>query len=62
MWHYDAPLRDMRYVIEDLLGLPAQWSAMPAFADLDADTARQVIDEAPPSRRCMVTGTSAVVS
>ncbi len=46
MWHYDAPLRDMRYVIEDLLGLPARWAAMPAFADLDADTARQVIEEA----------------
>ena len=46
MWHYEAPLRDMRYVIEDVLGLPAQWAAVPAFAELDADTARQVLDEA----------------
>jgi len=46
MWQYDAPLRDMRDVIEDLLGLPAQWAAMPRFAELDADTARQVLDEA----------------
>lgn len=46
MWQYEAPLRDMRYVIEDVLGLPAQWSAVPAFADLDADTARQVLAEA----------------
>lgn len=46
MWQYEAPLRDMRYVIEDVLGLPAQWAAIPAFADLDADTARQVLAEA----------------
>lgn len=46
MWQYEAPLRDMRYVIEDVLGLPAQWAGIPAFAELDADTARQVLDEA----------------
>ena len=46
MWQYEAPLRDMRYVIEDLLGLPAQWAGVPAFAELDADTARQVLAEA----------------
>ena len=46
MWQYEAPLRDMRYVIEEVLGLPAQWAALPAFAELDADTARQVLDEA----------------
>ena len=32
MWQYEAPLRDMRYVIEDVLGLPEQWAAVPAFA------------------------------
>jgi alkylation response protein AidB-like acyl-CoA dehydrogenase len=46
MWHYEAPLRDMQFVIEELLGLPAQWAQLPAYADLDADTARQVIEEA----------------
>lgn len=46
MWQYEAPLRDMRYVIEDVLGLPAQWAGVPAFAELDADTARQVLAEA----------------
>lgn len=46
MWQYEAPLRDMRYVIEDVLGLPAQWAGIPAFADLDTDTARQVLAEA----------------
>ena len=46
MWNYTAPLRDMRFVLEDVLGAPAAWAAMPAFADLDADTARQVLEEA----------------
>jgi alkylation response protein AidB-like acyl-CoA dehydrogenase len=46
MWQYRAPLRDLRYVIEELLDLPAQWAAIPAFAELDAATARQVLDEA----------------
>ena len=46
MWQYEAPLRDMRYVIEEVLGLPAQWAALPAFAELDVDTARAVLAEA----------------
>ena len=46
MWTYAAPLRDMQFVIEDVLDAPAGWSALPAHADLDADTARQVLDEA----------------
>jgi len=46
MWHYAPPLREMRFVIEDLLRLPEQWAALPAHADLDAGTARQVLDEA----------------
>jgi alkylation response protein AidB-like acyl-CoA dehydrogenase len=46
MWHYEPPLRDIRFVVEELLDLPAQWRTMPAYADLDANTARQVIEEA----------------
>lgn len=46
MWHYEPPLRDIRFVVEELLDLPAQWAALPAFADVDAATARQVIEEA----------------
>jgi len=45
MWTYTAPLRDMRFVIEEVLGAPEAWREMPAFADLDADTARQVLEE-----------------
>ncbi|MGY4827314.1 acyl-CoA dehydrogenase family protein [Sphaerotilaceae bacterium SBD11-9] len=46
MWHYQPPLRDIRFVTEELLRLPAQWPTLPAYAELDADTARQVIEEA----------------
>ncbi len=46
MWHYTAPLRDMRFVIEQVLQAPGGWAACPAFADLDAHTAMQVLEEA----------------
>ncbi len=46
MWHYQPPLRDIRFVTEELLNLPAQWASLPAYAELDVDTARQVIEEA----------------
>jgi alkylation response protein AidB-like acyl-CoA dehydrogenase len=59
MWHYEPPLRDMRYVIEDVLGLPAQWAKLPAFADLDAETAQQVLDEAAKFARDVLAPTNA---
>lgn len=43
---YRAPLRDMRFVIEQVLQAPAAWHDMPAFAELDADTAAQVLEQA----------------
>jgi alkylation response protein AidB-like acyl-CoA dehydrogenase len=46
MWSYTPPLRDMQFVIEDVLRAPAHWAAMPAFAEIDADTARAVLEEA----------------
>jgi len=46
MWSYAAPLAHMRFVIEEVLDAPAQWRALPAHADLDADTAAQVLEEA----------------
>jgi alkylation response protein AidB-like acyl-CoA dehydrogenase len=46
MWTYQPPLRDMRFVIEQVLDAPAHWAATPAFADLDTDTARAVLEEA----------------
>ena len=59
MWHYEPPLRDMRYVIEDVLGLPAQWARLPAFAELDADTAQQVLGEAAKFARDVLAPTNA---
>ena len=59
MWHYEPPLRDMRYVIEDVLGLPAQWARLPAFAELDAETAQQVLDEAAKFARGVLAPTNA---
>ena len=46
MWSYTPPLRDMQFVIEDVLRAPVAWAAMPAFAEIDADTARAVLEEA----------------
>ena len=59
MWHYEPPLRDMRYVMEDVLGLPAQWARLPAFAELDADTAQQVLGEAAKFARDVLAPTNA---
>jgi alkylation response protein AidB-like acyl-CoA dehydrogenase len=43
---YEAPLREMRFVIEDVLAAPRQWAAIPSFADLDAETAAEVLIQA----------------
>lgn len=46
MYTYEAPLREMRFVIERVLGAPARWQAMPAFQDLDMATADEVLSQA----------------
>ncbi len=46
MWQYQPPLRDIRFVLEEVLNLPARWAELPAHAEVDADTARAVIEEA----------------
>ncbi|MBI5259913.1 MAG: acyl-CoA dehydrogenase family protein [Burkholderiales bacterium] len=46
MWHYQAPLREMRFVIERVLQAPASWAHCRPFAELDTDTAAAVLDEA----------------
>ncbi|WP_281915525.1 acyl-CoA dehydrogenase family protein [Caldimonas thermodepolymerans] len=43
---YRAPLRDMRFVIEEVLDAPAAWRETPVFAELDAGTAAQVLEQA----------------
>jgi alkylation response protein AidB-like acyl-CoA dehydrogenase len=46
MWQYTPPLRDMRFVIDEVLQAPAAWPTMQGFEELDADMAAQVLEEA----------------
>ncbi|GLX16028.1 acyl-CoA dehydrogenase [Pseudomonas straminea] len=46
MWQYQAPLRDMRFVLEHWLQAPASWAESPAFAEVDLPLALQVLEEA----------------
>jgi alkylation response protein AidB-like acyl-CoA dehydrogenase len=46
LFAYAAPLDQMRFVIERVLGAPAAWAAIPAFADLDMDTAAEILAQA----------------
>ncbi len=46
MWTYAPPLRDIRFVMQDVLRAADGWREMPAFAELDAGTAGQVLEEA----------------
>jgi alkylation response protein AidB-like acyl-CoA dehydrogenase len=43
---YTPPLERMRFVIEQVLDAPASWRAMPDFAEVDADLAREVLAQA----------------
>jgi len=43
---YTAPLADMRFVLEHVLDAPRSWRHCPGFAELDADTAGAVLEEA----------------
>ncbi len=44
-WNYEAPLRDMRFVLEHVLDAPAAWAQCPAHAELDLDTACAVLEQ-----------------
>ncbi len=43
LYAYEPPLAAMRFAIERVLGAPQRWAALPAFADLDIDTAAEVL-------------------
>lgn len=45
-WSYQAPLRDMHFVMADVLDASKSWAACPAHADLDIDTADAVLEQA----------------
>ena len=46
MWTSRAPVADMLHLMTQVLDAPASWAAMPAFDGLDADTAREVLEQA----------------
>ena len=46
MWHYEPPLDDMRFIIEEVLDAPGSWSQCPDFSEVDAATAREVLEQA----------------
>ena len=46
MWTYEAPVADMQHLLTRVLDAPASWSAQPDFAELDADTAGEVLAQA----------------
>ena len=42
---YNPPLRDMQFVMHELLNVTAELKTMPAHADIDADTINAVLEE-----------------
>jgi alkylation response protein AidB-like acyl-CoA dehydrogenase len=46
MWSYVPPLRDFRFVLEELLDAPGEWARIPALADMNLETALQIIEAA----------------
>jgi alkylation response protein AidB-like acyl-CoA dehydrogenase len=45
MGQYTAPLRDMHFVLHELLGIESELKALPRHAELDAETFNQVLEE-----------------
>jgi len=46
MWHYQAPLSDIQFVLNHWLQAPEAWAGMPSFADVDLPLSLQVLEEA----------------
>ena len=45
MGQYNAPLRDMQFVLHELLNVSDELKQLPKYADIDADTINQVLEE-----------------
>ena len=43
---YTPPLRDMQFLLHEVLNVTDEYKAIPAHADLDADTLNAVLEEA----------------
>ncbi|MDT9646707.1 acyl-CoA dehydrogenase N-terminal domain-containing protein, partial [Pseudomonas sp. JV245A] len=47
MPEFNAPLRDMRFVLHEVFNAPKLWARLPALADtVDGDTADAILEEA----------------
>jgi len=47
MADYQAPLRDMRFLLNEVFDAPAQWAALPGLSEnVDPDTADAILEEA----------------
>ena len=47
MADYQAPLRDMRFVLNEVFDAPALWASLPKVAEnVDPDTADAILEEA----------------
>src|SRR5690554_2614688 len=47
MADYQAPLRDMRFVLNEVFDAPALWASLPKIAEnVDPDTADAILEEA----------------
>ena len=46
MGQYVAPLRDMQFVLHELLNVESEFKAIPEFEGIDADTINSIADEA----------------
>ena len=47
MADYQAPLRDMRFVLNEVFAAPQRWQALPSLADVvDVQTAEAILEEA----------------
>ena len=47
MPEFNAPLRDMRFVLHEVFQAPSLWARLPALAEtVDADTADAILEEA----------------
>jgi alkylation response protein AidB-like acyl-CoA dehydrogenase len=45
MAQYNPPLRDLQFVLHELLDVTSEFKEIPAFADVDADTINAVLEE-----------------
>lgn len=45
MGQYNAPLRDMQFVLHELLGVEKELKELPKYAEVDADIINQVLEE-----------------